>query len=266
MNSIIKNHFFILFCFFILTINAYAVDESVFAERYPNFQDYQSLSLQGLNNYFYSLFSKSITLHGQKDFYQLVVLDDLGQTITKIDARIERSRTEATLTESMHFILPNDEHFDYTLTRAGINLVETADMDLLTFNFNTKEESYDLAFKQLEARFQKQKNNKGVEKSFILLGIMEINILIETNLQEFEGNRNYIYFFKGMPNPQTILTVRVLSENHNLNFIHSSKGVKISPKYFFQGLDEGSQIFTGFSQISLKTLETIGFPKIKGIN
>ena len=266
MNSIIKKLFLILFCC-ILTFNAYAIDESVFAGRYPNFQDYQSLSLQGLNNYFYSLFSKSITLHGDNNYYQFVVLDDSGQTITNINARIERSRTEASLTESVHFILPNSEHFDYTLKRTGINLVETTDMDLLTFNFKIKEESYDLAFKQLEARFQKQKDNKDVEKSFILLGMMEINILIETSLRESEGYRNYIYFFKGMPNPQSTLTVRVLRDvSENPTFIHSSKGIEIAPKYFFQGLEEGSQVFTEFSQISLKILGTMGFPKIKGIN
>lgn len=250
-------------------MNAYAIDESIFAERYPNFQDYQAMSLQGLNNYFYALFSKSIVLHGDKDIYQLQFQNDSGETILNINARIERSRLENTLIESVHFNLPNSENFDYSLTRNGANLIETTDTDLLTFKFTQYEQSYDLVFKQLEARFQKKKNDDGSDKSYILFGMMEINILLETNLLEDEAYRNYIYFFKGMPNPQSMLTVRVIrdfSESHSLKFIHSTKGVEISPKYFFQGLEEGSQTFTEFSQISLKVLGSLGFPKIKGIN
>ena len=63
-----------------------------------------------------------------------------------------------------------------------------------------------------------------------------------------------------------MLSVRVVKENQNFRFIHFSKGVEITPKMFFQGVQEGSQLFSEYSDVSLQALLQLGFPAIKGVN
>lgn len=268
MKNIIKKTVFLLFCFFI-AISANAVDESIFAERYPNIDEYQSISLQGLKNYFSTFLSKSVVIKGADNSYLLVYQDNGGAILSNINARIERKRSENSLHETVHFILPNSLRFDFTLVRHGSDLQEISDINLLSLKLNIKEDSYELFFNQLEARFQTQQINKDLEKSYIYLRMFDINVLIETNLKDKEATRNYIVFYKDMPNPHSMLSVRAITdsgENHFQKYIHSAKGMEISPKYFFQGLNEFAGIYVGFAQTSLAFLTQIGFPRIQGIN
>lgn len=262
-----KNSSLLLISLFIV-INAHAIDESVFEERYPGFQDYQSLSLQGLKNYFSTLFSKSIAINGQKNFYLLRVQDDVGTIISNINVRIERFKNENSIVERVHFTLSNARTFSYTLSRYGANLVENSDIDLITFNFKSNGESYELALNQLETRFLVQRISKDLEKSYILMGVFEINTLIETILEKDSARRNYIVFYKNLPSPQSMLTVMAFngSAAPNLNYVHVAKGLEIAPKYFFNSLNDFAGIYFDFSQVSLMTLSQMGFPAINGIN
>ena len=247
--------------FFLISLKVFALDDSIFADRYPTYAEYQSQAILGLSNYFYSLNSKSIVVQGKNNLYQYLFNNDAGVTLATINIQIERTSSIDQLTETVHFVLPNSEHFDYTLTTHGKNIEPTKDIDLLTFRFSPRG-PYELVIAQLKSFFQKS----DLKTSSINLGIMEISIAMETVMSEVEGIRNYIYFYRGMPNPQSMLSVRVVKENQNFRFIHFSKGVEITPKMFFQGVQEGSQLFSEYSDVSLQALLQLGFPAIKGVN
>lgn len=251
----------LILTFFIL--DARAVDESIFG-KYPGIKDYQATCLQGLNSYFFAFLSKSIVFKNDSGNYQIQYQNDAGEIVLSLNARIERRLEGSDLLEYVQYVLPNSNTFDYSLKKTGIDQVQTSDNDLLTMNIKNQKSNYELSIIPLATNFIKT----GL-KDYLIFGFMEVNVSIQTVYNEDEATRNYIYFFKGMPNPQSSLTVKVIEESESgqtFNFIHSSKGAEISPKYFFQGLQEGTQIFKQFSQSSLDYLKGQGFPAIKGIN
>jgi hypothetical protein len=269
----------IFFLIFIMGLSSKAcaenllVSDSVFAARYPNFQNYQSLSLQGLQNYFYALISKSVVIQGPSHSIVLLYQNDKGETLLTINAKIERIRTENTLTERVLYVLPDSTIFDYSLKQsvaesAKLQIEESNDVDLLTMNFTNTKYDYELLVMPFQTRFIKS-HEGNFEKALINFGFMDISIAIETKFLDNEASREYIYFYAGMPNPQTSIKVTVLDDEspmHNLNYIHTSSGSVMSPSLFFKGLQDGAQIFSDFSMISLVLIKGKGFPAIKGIN
>lgn len=256
---------FILFATLILSsINAHAIDESVFTGKYPSLKDYQDICLQSLNTYFFTFLSKSILFKDDNGNYVLNFQNESGETLLSVHARIERSLSNGELTESVQYILPNTNVFSYSLKKTGNDISQTSDEDLLTLNFKKLKSNYEINLNEWQTRFQKSSM-----KDYLIFGFMEVNIMIHTLYLENEAVRNYIYFFKGMPNPQSSLSVKAIETPDSpllFNFYHSSKGAEISPKYFFQGLQEGAMIFKEFSAASLDMIKGMGFPAIKGIN
>lgn len=254
----------VLVLYFVLRVSAAgAVDETVF-EKYPGFKDYQETCLQGLNSYFFTFLSKSIIFKNDSGNYQIQFQDDDDVTIMSLNARIERRFVDGDLLEYVQYILPNSNTFDYSLRKTGLDQAPSADVDLLAMNFKKQQSNYELSIIPLTSKFIKT----GI-KDYLIFGFMEVNISIQTIYNEYEATRNYIYFYKGMPNPQSSLTVKVIEESESaqtFNFIHSSKGALISPKYFFKGLQDGSMVFKEFSVSSLDYLKGLGFPPLKGIN
>lgn len=249
---------------FVLLLNAHAVNDSVFAEKYPGIKNYQAASLQGLNSYFFTFLSKSIVFKSDSGNYQIQYQDDSGTTVLSLNARIERKLVNGDLYEYVQYVLPNSNIFNYALKKTGIDQTPTPDNDLLSLNFKKQQSNYEVSIIPLKTSFIKT----GI-KDYIIFESMGINISIQTIYNEDEATRNYVYFFRGMPNPQSSMTVKVIEESESektFNYIHSSNGAEISPKYFFQGLQEGAQIFKEFSQMSLGHIKALGFPAIKGIN
>lgn len=250
--------------FLFVSMNSFAVDDSVFAEKYPGLRDYQNTSLQGLNLYFFTFLSKSVVFNNGMGNYQIEFQDDSGKKILGLNARITRTVINGDLQEYVQYILPNASTFDFYLKKTGLEQTPTADNDLLTMNFKKIQSNYEIGIVPLMTKIEKT----GI-KDYLSFGFLGITISIQTIYKELEATRSYIYFYKGMSNPQSYLTVQVLEESDTaktFNYIHSSKGTEISPKYFFQGLQEGSSIFKEFSQISVGYLSSLGFPAIKGIN
>jgi len=248
----------------IISVNSFAVDDSVFAEKYPGMRDYQNTSLQGLNLYFFTFLSKSVVFNTGNGNYQIQFQNDSGETVLTLNARITRKIINGDLQEYVQYILPNASTFDYYLKKTGLDQSPSADEDLLIMNFKNVQSNYEVAIVPLMTKFEKT----GI-KDYLSFGFLGITISIQTIYKELEATRSYIYFYKGMPNPQSYLTVQVVEESESaktFNYIHSSKGAEISPKYFFQGLQEGSSIFKEFSQISLGFIKSLGFPSLKGIN
>lgn len=248
----------------VLTPNTYAVDDSVFAEKYPGIMDYQNTGLQGLGLYFFTFLSRSVVFKNPGGQYQIDFQDESGETKISLNAKIVRSVEMGDLKEYVRYSLPNASVFDYYVKKTGLDQTPTPDNDLLAMNFKKLQSNYEVAILPLMTSFQKT----GI-KDYIIFGFMGVTISIQTLYKENEATRNYVYFFKGMPNPQSALSVQVIQESDSdkiFNYIHSSNGAEISPKYFFQGLQEGSQVFKQFSQISLGFIKELGFPSIKGIN
>jgi hypothetical protein len=249
-------------CLFSFSVSA--VDDAVFSEKYPGIKEYQNIGLQGLNLYFFTFMSRSVLFKNDLGSYQIEYQDNSGNTILSLKARIERKTLNGELQEYVQYVLPNANVFDFYLKKTGLDQSPTPDNDLLTMNFKKQTSNYEIGIVPLMTVF----NKTGI-KDFLVLGFMEVNISIQTLYKENEATRSYIYFFRGMPNPQSSLTVQVIGDPDSFNtynYIHSSKGAEISPKYFFQGLQEGSMIFQEFSQISLLTIKNLGFPSIEGIN
>jgi len=254
----------LLLFLFIFSVNGHAVDDSVFAEKYPGLKDYQNTSLEGLNLYFFTFLSKSVVFNNGNGNYRIEFQDDSGNNILSLNARITRKVMNGDLQEYVQYILPNASTFDYYLKKTGLDQAPSTDNDLLTLNFKKVSSNYEVVIVPLMTKFEKT----GI-KDYLSFGFMGISISIQTIFKELEASRSYIYFYKEMPNPQSYLTVQVIEESETAktyNYIHSSKGAEISPKYFFQGLQEGSSIFKEFSQISLGYIKSLGFPSIKGIN
>jgi hypothetical protein len=255
---------FLLIITIIFSLNSFALDESVFTGKYPSLKDYQDVCLQGLNTYFFTFLSKSIYFKDDSGNIVLKFQNDSGATVLELNARIERKMTGGELTESVQYILPNANIFSYSIKKTGNDTNPTPDADLLTLNFKKLQSNYEININQLQTKLQKN----GM-KDFLIFGFMEVNVMIHTLYLENEAVRNYIYFFKGMPNPQSSLTVKAIETPDSpllFNYYHSSQGAEIAPKYFFQGLQEGASIFKDFSTASLQIIKGIGFPAIKGIN
>lgn len=253
-----------LFFMLLTPFTAIAVDDAVFSEKYPGIQDYQNTSLQGLNLYFFTFLSKSVVFKNGQGNYQIEFQDDSGKALLSLNARIERKTVNGDLHEYIQYVLPNANKFDYFVKKTGLDQSPSDDNDLLTMNFKKLKSNFEVSIVPLTTTFHRT----GI-KDWAVFGFMGVNISIQTLYRENEAVRSYIYFFKGMPNPQSYLTVQVLGasdQEKTYNYIHSSKGAEISPKYFFQGLAEGAMIFKEFSMISLSYIKGLGFPPIKGIN
>lgn len=250
----------------LFSARVFAIDSTVFEENYPGFHDYESMSLTNTRNYFRALFSKSIQTSNREGFRVLEVQNEDWKTSIKISMLIERKIGNNEIIETVKYQLSSGGTLDYTLSRKGPNLKPLSDTDLLMFKFQSLDtySSYDLIIPTFNVNYHRD-ISPGNETSFFLLGFMNFNIGINTQTFENEINRDYIYFYSGMNVPQQQLTVNVKEHQgtwEQYEYLHYTRGVGIlTPKQFYNGLNDGASMFAQSGMIYQSILYSIGFPK-----
>ncbi len=137
----------------------------------------------------------------------------------------------------------------------------TSDSDLMTLKMRPTLKERFFSIKLPEAK-QSLIFEKTIERetSYALIGSFEFNVKIEKIFENLVPTRiNYLLFYAQMPHPQTYLTVFQSPPMESL--FHVGKKGAITPKEFFEGINETSGAFIGASHESKGLLITKGFPK-----
>lgn len=228
---------------------------------YPTVLTFQSILFQQFKNYFELLKSKSVIFDFDNNQKVLRYIDPTTNVSRELRVKIERNQTERLISERVIYSLENGEVFSWEYTRKGLGLLPTNDSDLMTLKMrpSLKEEFFSIKLPQVKQSIFFEKT-KEVEVSYAMIGTFEFNIKIEKWYSENLPQKiNYILFYAQMPNPQTFLTVLSSQE---LTLTHIGKNGAITPKEFFNGINETSGAFVGASQESKAILLMKGFPKL----
>lgn len=252
---------------FSFSFNLLAIETNVFNEKYPQFQNYQQTLFAKLRNYFETLPLNSLTYIDRNGTILYQIQNKHNPTVVTLYSKITRERHEHKIIERVSYFLENGNAIEYEIIKQGEKSTPSDDRDLLSFNFKKtiNDDFYQITVPTFNLQlYHSRKMNS--EKQFFYLGLMEINIQIETFFQEHEASLNYIYFYKGMPAPQSSLTVRAIetpSSWSSINYIHyASQSGELSPNQFFQNLNRGAYIFTEADNEFFKILESKGFPSL----
>ncbi len=254
-------------CFFIFqSTNLFALDNKVFTGQYPSATTFQKISLEKLKTYFETLAGQSINnidpISGVRT-YQVRRKNSL--VVDLIFAKIERQQAGNKLVEGVYYSLSSGRGLVFIFTRYGLNLKESTDRDLLLLNFlpSDSSTSYSLEIPILGFYLNTEVGAKN-ENSYISLKQMAFELKIESVYSDMKAQRNYLFYFKPMPSPQSSLTVQAEAREgswSNLQYLHfsSSKGL-ITPNLFFQGLDQGSSVYEELGGEYLDMINYMGFP------
>jgi hypothetical protein len=255
-----------LILFLIFSFNASAITEAVLDDNYPGFHDYAAISFGPVKGYFRKLINKSVVVNGENGPEELQVQDSDRNIIQKIKVQIVKTQSENTITEVINYSFDSGKKLTITLMRKGQNVKFDSDLNLLLFKFDPieNEETFDLVIPEFQIQYHRD-NSLTQDNSYYILQFMELNMEINTQITSSEINRDYIFFYAGMPIPQQQLTVNVKEANDTwkeFEFLHytRSNGI-ITPKLFFEGLNSASNIFIGASQFYIGKLLEVGFPK-----
>ncbi|RPJ70223.1 MAG: hypothetical protein EHM20_15630, partial [Alphaproteobacteria bacterium] len=201
----------IIFLLILLTtFESNAIDANLFKTNYPNFQTYQLSLFSKLRNYFETLPLNTLNfteLNGTRVYKLRGKYDD---RVTTIFSKIIRERTNRKIVERVIYSLENGKTLEYSVTKEGKDLVDTDDLDLLTFHFKSSKQDdlYQIAMPTFNIQITNSVMPDG-EKTFLSMG--DFVFQIESHFTEHEASLNYIYFFTQMPgNPQSTLTVRAV--------------------------------------------------------
>jgi len=256
--------YFIMFTltFILNSQNLLAFEKNIFNESYPSFDNYQSILFSKFKNYFSALALNSLNyqdINGIKIFKI-----KSGDNFLTLYSKITRSRLGNKLTESIVYSLENGNSLEYIIEKIGDSVEITNDLDLLSFQFkkSSNEQFYKIIIPTFKV-YLTYAHTAESETNFFSLGYMDFNVKIETLIKEKSAQRNYLFFLKNMPNPQSSLTV-VAEENFkwgNVEYRHIfNNSEEITPKQFFQGLAMGIEPFEEASDIFIKTINSLNFP------
>lgn len=257
--------FILIFIF--STNNIWAIDDSVLSANYPGFNDYTASSLVDLKNYFRNLYQKSDQYISEDGHRHLIVQNKMATEIAIIDLLIERKLSSNQIIEEVHYSLSNGNRFDLTFFREGAELLPTPDHDLLTLKFSPTPNltRYVITLVQLDTEYELRRDTNK-EEGFLKLGLLDVNILLETLTSETEVTRNFIFFTRMQPDPQSQISVTAITPSGGwgeANYLHFSPNTgEISPKMFFDGLNGINMMFKQMSNIFVMKLYGLGFPVI----
>jgi hypothetical protein len=227
---------------------------------YPSVLTFQSILFQQLKNYFELLKSKSIIFEFEDNRKVFRYTEPTTNMPKELRVKIERLYSDKKISERVIYSLENGEVFSWDYVRRGDALTPTGDSDLMTLKMkpSLKEESFSITLPEVKQSilFEKTAN---VEISYALIGSFEFNVKIEKWYRDNQPQKiNYLLFFAQMPNPQTFLTVM---SSQDFALTHVGKNGVITPKEFFNGINETTGAFFGASQESNAILLLKGFPK-----
>lgn len=257
----------IFILFLISSSQTNAIETSLLKSNYPNFQTYQLSLFSKLRNYFETLPLNSLNFTDSNGTRVYILQEKHGDKTTTIFSKIVRERSNGKVVERVFYTLENGNTLEYSVTKTGKDILDTDDIDLLTFHFKSskKDEFYQISMPAFNIQISNSILQDG-EKSYFYLGYMDFIFQIDSIFKEYEASLNYIYFMTQMPgNPQSTLTVRAIEAPgswNSINYYHiSSNSGEITPKQFFQGLMGGSMAFNeAANEIFIRTL-MLGFPK-----
>lgn len=258
----------IILSFFFNIITAYGIEKNIFSNDYPSASNFQLTLFSKVKDYLDAMTSQSIITNNANGLtaYQFKKLNSLSLELIFI--KIERIESINSLTERVQYSFENGQIFSYELIKYGANNEFSTDVDLRMMRLKTTQltNGYEIRVPQLGLVINSRiSETSTLEK--ISLNEIGFELSIETFYKEKMAQRNYIYFFNGMPNPQTSLSVRVDILEFNWSkykFTHlgSSLG-EVSPSVFYQGLTQGTALFDQLSLVFLLNFESLGFPKLK---
>lgn len=254
--------FVFLFCF-----SAFAMGPKDLGTNHPEFHDYEAVAFSGVRTYFRNFFQNSYVVNDLNGIKTIVVLDKNQNEILRVNAKVERAFSNNQFSESVIYAFPNGKVFDYRLKRNGPNLQPLNDLDLLMFKFQDDDQLslYEISSKALGIIFHREKNDQQ-EKSYFNLVFMEYTIEIDTRVNENDVTRNYLYFYKYFPNPQSQLTVKAEMAQGSWGAIQYTYygremgAFEITAKDFFGAINEGAGPINSCVQIFPGVLSGIGFP------
>ncbi len=255
--------FVFLFCF-----SVFAQSPEDLGSNYPGFHDYEATAFSGIRTYFRNLFQNSYTISDINGIKTIVVLNADQTEALKVNAKIERITNGNLFSESVIYALPSGKVFDYTLTREVHSLKPLNDLDLLMFKFEDDDQltHYEISSKALGFVFHREKNEKQ-EKAYFNLSFMEYTIEIDTAVNAKDVTREYLYFYKYLPFPQSQLTVKVTEAQGSwggLQYTHYGRADgarELTPQQFFSGLNAGAGPLYACVEIFPEVLYGIGFPR-----
>jgi len=258
----------VLFILF-FSFNLWAIETGAFNENYPGFKNYEDTVFGSLKNYFTNLPLNSLNYIDSTGtrIYKVVLQKASGYST--IYSRISRVVNEQQITEHVSYSLENGNSLEYEILKMGVGVIPSADLDLLTFNFKqtSNDEFYQITIPTFKMLINRRLLKDG-DKSTFLLGMMGFNVQLENHSSEHEANLNYIFFYKGMSHPQFSLTVKAFEtpgEWNSLQFRYlSSIEGEITPKLFFQGLNEWTSVFDSSVEIITYVMQSLGFFDFRG--
>jgi hypothetical protein len=262
----VKNLIAILISVF--SINLFAIDSNVFAERYPTFQTFNQILFADVRTYFEALPIHSLN-YTDADGVRIYRVHYHGQTeFSVIFSKITRTQSDNEIIERVSYALENGNSIGYEIIKRGEGIIPSKDADLLSFNFKKgiNDTFYQLTVPNYNFQLTYKKNGND-ENTLFYMGLMEISVQIESHFQENKASLDYIYFYKGMPTPQASLTVQAIettSQWSGLQYIHISSQAagEITPGQFFAGLKDGAGIFFGGGKMMMQMLSNLGFQKL----
>ena len=256
------------FILFFISINSFAITDSVLDENYPGFHDFAAISFGPIKSYFRKLNSRSVILNGANGAEEMIIQDTNFKKLTNIKIQIDKNQTQNEIKETLQFSFPSGKKLTVLLTRRGSKVKFDSDQNLLLFKFDPQEdeEYFDLVIPEFQIQYQLMKTEQK-EEAFYYLNFMPLNMEINTQITQASVLRDYLFFFNEMPVPQQQLSVEVKETKNdwdNLEFFHYTRGKgELSPKLFFEGLNQASGIFIGASQFYIGKLYDLGFPKFE---
>ena len=176
--------------------SAFAIDSNVFDESYPSFKIYRKLVLDKLQTYFTDLPMNSLNFMDKNGTRVYKIRKNNGPDFVTIYSKITREISDHQTIERVSYFLENGKSLDYIIKKTGQGVTPSEDDDLLTFNF--KESISDDFFQITLPTFKMELNHsllKDGNKSTFYLGMMEVNIQMESYFAENEASSIYIYFF-----------------------------------------------------------------------
>jgi hypothetical protein len=235
-----------------------------FNENYPGFKNYEETIFRSLKRYFTNLPLNSLNYIDSTGIriYKVVLKNGSGHLT--IYSKINRIVTEQQIIEHVSYSLENGNSLDFEILKTGVGVIPSADLDLLTFNFNQtiNDEFYQITIPKFKMQINRRLLKDG-DKSTFLLGMMGFNVQLETHLGEHEANMSYIFFYKGMRHPQFSLTVKAFKKPAEWNSLHynylSSIDGELTPKLFFEGLNKGTSVFDSSVEIITYVMQKLGF-------
>lgn len=254
--------------FFYNIFNAYGIEKNIFSNDYPSASYFQLTLFSKVKDYLDALTSQSLITSNSNGLtaYQFKKINSLNYELVFI--KIERETKTNSLSERVQYSFENGQVFFYELIKYGANKELSSDVDLRMMRLKTTDltNGYEIRVPQLGLVIKSQRSEfSTLEK--ISLNEIGFELSIESFYKEKIAQRNYIYFYNGMPNPQTALSVRVdfidsSWAKHKFTYFGSSMG-EISPSVFYQGLMQGSALYEEFSNVFLLNFESLGFPKLQ---